>query len=373
MDGLSQALLNEKLLTSEQLCAARKKAKLQNQSLIHTLTKDYLKSKEIAKACANFYGLLHINLNDYDAASLPLNSINLNSIKKYGVLPLTKSGQKLEVAISDPSHLSHIEEIKFQTGLEIQPFIADHNQLTSLMNNIISEQQYNAINNLSLYDTKNISNKSNVVDFVSQVITDALHRDASDIHFEPLSKNYRIRMRIDGLLHLITTVSNSLADTITSRIKVMAELDIAEKRLPQDGRFSFTAENNLTRECRVNSCPTQFGEKIVVRLLDPNKKLLSIDKLGFTKPQQDIFLHHIEKPQGLILVTGPTGSGKTVTLYAALNLLNQLTHNICTIEDPIEMSLPGMIQININNKAGLDYAKNVTRIFTSRPGYHYGR
>ncbi len=367
MDGLSQALLNNKLLTSEQLCAARKKAKLQNQSLIHTLTKNYLNSKAIAKACASFYGLLQVNLNDYDTASLPLNSINLNTIKKYGTLPLTKSGQKLEVAISDPSHLSHIEEIKFQTGLEIQPLIADHNQLTSLMNNIISEQQYNAINNLSLYDTKNISKESNVVDFIDQVITDAMHRDASDIHFEPLSKNYRIRMRIDGLLYLITTVMNSLADTIISRIKVMAELDIAEKRLPQDGRFSFTAENNLRRECRVSSCPTQFGEKIVLRLLDPNKKLLSIDELGFTKPQKDIFLHHVKKPQGLILVTGPTGSGKTVTLYAALNLLNQLTHNICTIEDPIEMSLPGMIQVNINNKAGLSYAKTLRAFLRQDP------
>ena len=194
------------------------------------------------------------------------------------------------------------------------------------------------------------------VTFVEQILTDAIHRNASDIHCEPQADIYRVRMRIDGILHEITQAPPHLSSSIISRLKILAQCDISERRLPQDGRFTFTALNGQTRDCRLSSCPTLFGEKIVVRLLDANKKLLTIEELGLSPRDQTLLLNALAQPQGLILVTGPTGSGKTITLYTALEHLNRKTHNISTAEEPVEIQLSGINQVNIHEKAGLTFA-----------------
>jgi type IV pilus assembly protein PilB len=197
---------------------------------------------------------------------------------------------------------------------------------------------------------------SPAVRFVEQTLTDAIHRQASDIHCEPLADGYRIRYRIDGLLHEILKAPLELASAVTCRLKVMSQCDISERRLPQDGRFTFGVSNEQSRECRLSTCPTLFGEKIVIRLLDSNKKILSMDELGLNGKDKSIFLKSLDSPQGLILVTGPTGSGKTITLYTALSYLNRVTHNIATVEEPVEIQLPGINQVNINDKSGLGFA-----------------
>ena len=195
-----------------------------------------------------------------------------------------------------------------------------------------------------------------VVTLIQRILEDAIHHDASDIHFEPFSDHYRVRMRIDGILHTITNPSIHLANAIASRLKVMSDLDISERRLPQDGRFTFQSSTSVSRDCRINCCPTLFGEKLVVRLLNPNKSLMDIDKLGLEKQDQKKLMTAIHQPQGLVLVTGPTGSGKTVTLYTTLNLLNAESKNISTIEEPVEIQLKGINQVHVNHKAGLDFS-----------------
>ncbi|MBS0350992.1 MAG: Flp pilus assembly complex ATPase component TadA, partial [Proteobacteria bacterium] len=198
------------------------------------------------------------------------------------------------------------------------------------------------------------------VSFVEHIITDAIHRNASDIHWEPLADGYRVRFRIDGLLHEMAQAPLLVTDAIVSRLKILAQCDISEKRMPQDGRFSFVSSSGQSRDCRLSSCPTIHGEKIVLRLLEANKQLLNLNELGLTDADQEIFLHHLSQPQGLILVTGPTGSGKTVTLYTALEQLNRESRNISTVEEPVEIQIPGINQVNVNEKAGLTFS-NVLR------------
>ncbi len=207
-----------------------------------------------------------------------------------------------------------------------------------------------------------IIGSSPAVEFVEKILTDAIHRQASDVHCEPLIDCYRIRLRIDGLLYELMKAPLELASAVTSRLKVMSQCDISERRLPQDGRFAFKTLDEQTRDCRLSTCPTLFGEKIVIRLLDGNKKILAIDELGLGEENKKILLTTLDKPQGLILVTGPTGSGKTITLYTALSYLNKEMHNISTVEEPVEIQVNGINQVNVNEKSGLTFA-NVLRAF----------
>lgn len=195
------------------------------------------------------------------------------------------------------------------------------------------------------------------ISFVENILNEAIHRQASDIHCEPLVDGYRIRLRVDGLLHEFTKVPIEWANGVTCRLKVLAQCDIAERRLPQDGRFAYQSKDNQVRECRLSSCPTLFGEKIVIRLLDGNKNVLALEELGLDEKNKKTLLNALDNPQGLILVTGPTGSGKTITLYTALSYLNKITHNISTVEEPVEIQLPGINQVNINEKWGLGFAQ----------------
>ena len=360
--SFSQSLLKNDILPTATLQAAIEKAQAKNQSLITYLAENkILDGDTLAKSVAEHFQLPQINLSKLQIDNTLLNSIDEKFIKQHLILPLAKTSQHLQVAVIEPGNNQALAELKFHTGLSPQLHIANYQQLLQTIDALISKKQYAAIKDLKEIPLHNSQDDAPIIRFVQQILNDAVQKDASDIHFEPYENFYRIRMRVDGVLYEITHSPILLATRIAARIKVMSKLDIAEKRLPQDGRFTLTTEKE-SRECRVSSCPTLFGEKIVVRILDNNNLILKLDELGFEEQQKNLFINAIERPQGMILVTGPTGSGKTVTLYTALNKLNTLDQNISTVEDPVEITLAGINQVNINPKIGLTFA-NVLRTF----------
>lgn len=366
--GIIQALADAQLLEPEKIQLAINAAKKVGQALIPYLITHYnLNTNAVADALAQFYHLPRINLQKINLNQFQTNLIETSILQKYILLPLQQPNQTLQVAISDPTAFTYLDQLEFQTGLKIQPMIADYEQLATIINLLFSSEIYTKIKTLSEINFNVAEQDTPLVAFINQVITDAIHRRASDIHFEPLAEYFRIRMRIDGLLYKVATIPKHLANTVTSRLKIMSDLDITEKRLAQDGRLTFQTPQGLSRDCRLNCCPTQFGEKIVLRILNPNKQLLNIDELGFEEKQQQQFLTAVQRPQGLILVTGPTGSGKTVTLYSALNILNSESVNISTIEDPIEIQLAGVNQINVNYKIGFNFSTILRTLLRQDP------
>lgn len=351
---LAQVIHHHKMMPETELFQAITQAKKNNQKLLtYILQNTTLKALAISQACADFFNLPLQELHDYPVDPDLLTCLEETIIQKHHILPIKKTNHQLQIAIADPDDLLLIQEIQLQIGHPIQAVISPYDQLLSLINQLLSAKNYQTI---QLEQSADLASQSPAVVFVKQILNDAIHRQASDIHCEPLAENYRIRMRIDGLLHEITIAPSSLTNSITTRLKVLAECDISEKRLPQDGRFTFTTPDGKTRDCRLSSCPTLFGEKIVIRLLDSTKKLLNMEELGLNESDQLLFLKALSQPQGLILVTGPTGSGKTITLYTALQYLNRTTHNISTIEEPVEIQLPGINQVNIQEKSGLTFA-----------------
>lgn len=356
---LEPVLLQAQLLSPVQLqTAAENAAKAKQTLLAYVLQHFPINPNIVSQACAQYFGLPHQELTELCVENLPLPHINEKIIHHHLVLLIAQEHQQLLVAVSDPDDFPILEDIQYQTGLYTQAVMTPYDQLTNLINQLLSAKNYTHI----AENTPDFNIQTPAVTFVDQILTDAVHRHASDIHFEPLGDYYRVRMRIDGLLHEITHTPSHLANSITSRLKILAQCDISERRLPQDGRFNFNSTNGHSRDCRLSSCPTIFGEKIVVRLLDSNKKLLAIEELGLSYRDQSLLRSALSQPQGLILVTGPTGSGKTITLYTALEYLNRKSHNISTVEEPVEIQLPGINQVNIHEKAGLTFS-NVLRAF----------
>lgn len=343
---LSLVILKAKILSEHELNNAIEQAQKQNQTLLLYILQNFsINPVRISEACAEYFGLHHQQLLDYSCDNLPLSIIDKETMQRRSVLPLEKQQNQILIAIADPDEFSILDEIQYQTGLHTQAVMAPYDQLNKLINRLMAPQHYIPKNE-----------QAPAMDLVEQILTDSIHRHASDIHFEPLADHYRVRVRIDGLLHEMTHTPANLNSSLSSRLKILAQCDIAEKRLPQDGRFSFTTNNGHHRDCRLSTCPTIFGEKIVIRLLEANKKILAISELGISLAEQNILIKALSQPQGLILVTGPTGSGKTITLYTALTHLNRKTHNISTAEEPVEISLPGINQVNIHDKAGLNFA-----------------
>ncbi len=295
-------------------------------------------------------------------------------VQKLGVLPLFRRGTRLFVGVTDPTAAHGLDEIKFQTNLVVEPILVSPDLVTRTL-----EQWQNVEGSLedSLDDSDGLeslevggddelaggdaaldakTDDTPVVKFVNKVLVDAIRRGASDIHFEPYETQYRVRVRIDGLLRQTATVPVKLNQRIAARLKVMAQLDIAEKRVPQDGRIKLNLSKTKQIDFRVSTLPTLFGEKIVLRILDASAAKLGIDKLGYEDDQRALFLDAIQKPYGMVLVTGPTGSGKTVSLYTALNILNEEGRNISTVEDPVEIRVPGINQVQMNVKRGMTFA-----------------
>ena len=332
-------------------------------------------ARDIAVAASNEFG---VPLFDLDAVNPDVETVRLVSdklIAKHRVLPLFRRGKRLFLGVSDPTNLHAIDEIKFQTSLGIEAIVVEEDKLQKAIDKAIeqAEAQIAPLVGEDDVDLESLEvtggeeendekvgrddvEDAPIVRFVNKVMLDAIRRGASDIHFEPYEKTYRVRFRMDGVLKEIAQPPVALAQKLSARLKVMSRLDIAERRVPQDGRIKMKLSKNRAIDFRVSTCPTLFGEKIVMRILDPSQAMLGIESLGYEPFQKELYERFLAKPQGMILVTGPTGSGKTVSLYTGLNILNREDTNISTAEDPAEINLPGVNQVNVNPKVGLTFA-----------------
>lgn len=358
-DLLLQVLLRQKLCDFDAIKQMQTHAKQFQQTLFQYLSQHHcIAPEKLCDACSDFFNLKKINLNNKNWRDLATDHFPFQLIKNNFLLPISKNEKQITIAIANPDDMTIAKALSFQLGLSIDLRFVRYDILCRLHNAFISAQQYSDLHN---------KNDQLAQIITHQLLSDSIHRGASDIHFEPYQQHYRVRFRIDGLLHEIIFLPNHLADAITSCIKVLAHLDIAIKRLPQDGRLAFRSYLGFFKDCRVNTCPTIHGEKSVIRLLDANTQVRPIEQLGLTEKNKQLILKHIEQPQGLILVTGPTGSGKTITLYTLLNLLNQYHRNITTIEDPVEMQIDGINQTHINTKMGLTFSQALRALLRQDP------
>ncbi|MBM9913554.1 MULTISPECIES: type IV-A pilus assembly ATPase PilB [Stenotrophomonas] len=329
---------------------------------------------QLAAANSLEFGMPLFDVSTFDSSQNAMSLVSEELLRKHNVLPLFKRGGKLFVGTSNPTH--SLDEIKFHTNLVVEPILVDEDQIRRTLEQWHASHDTmgdalggddDAMANLDIAggDDEMASTDSGidakgddtpVVKFINKVLIDAIRKGASDIHFEPYEDDYRVRLRIDGLLKMVARAPTKLNQRIAARLKVMAQLDIAEKRVPQDGRIKLNLSKTRQIDFRVSTLPTLFGEKVVLRILDGSAAKLGIDKLGYEPDQQKLFLEAIHKPYGMVLVTGPTGSGKTVSLYTALGILNDETRNISTAEDPVEIRLPGVNQVQQNNKRGMTFA-----------------
>ncbi|MEQ1621990.1 MAG: type IV-A pilus assembly ATPase PilB [Methylococcales bacterium] len=372
-NGLTRCFIQNGLLTEADAQRCTQEAQKNKVSLISYLVdKKLIDSATIASRASLEFGIPFMDLNAIDCRNLPINKVTENLIRKHHALPLFIRGKTLFLAISDPTNFQALDDVKFQSRLNPEAILVEEDKLTKAIEKALEAADTSMadmldadLDNLEISGGDEDSNKSDtssdvddapIVRFVNKILLDSIKQGVSDIHMEPYEKNFRIRYRADGILHQIASPPASIATRIISRIKVMSKMDIAERRVPQDGRIKMTLSKNRAIDFRVNTCPTLFGEKVVLRILDPTSAQIGIEKLGFEPEQQELFLHAINKPYGLVLVTGPTGSGKTVTLYTGLNLLNSVERNISTAEDPVEITVEGINQVNMNPKAGLTFA-----------------
>jgi len=386
LTGLGRRLVQDGVVSEEALTEALETTKGQGGSLVaHLVANELGDPRQIAIAAAHEFG---VPLLDLDALELDLDVVKLVSEKllnKHRVLPLLLRGKRLYVGVADPTNLQALDEIKFQTSLRVEPVVVDQDKLLAHVGRAIEAVDTTMssfddddfdLDNLEVSGgdeelTDDVSSAdvddAPVVRFVNKVMLDAIKRGASDIHFEPYEKFFRIRLRQDGVLAEIARPPAALAGKVCARLKVMSRLDIAERRVPQDGRIKLRLSKNRAIDFRVNTCPTLFGEKVVCRLLDPSSAQIGIDALGYEEEQKQLYVEQLAKPYGMILVTGPTGSGKTVSLYTGLNLLNTADRNISTAEDPAEINLPGVNQVNVNPRVGLTFASALRAFLRQDP------
>ncbi|MDD5460094.1 MAG: type IV-A pilus assembly ATPase PilB [Methylococcales bacterium] len=371
--GITRCLIQEGLLTENDARIHSKEAQKNKTPLISYLVANKIvDSKTIASKASIEFGLPFFDLDAIDLRNLPMDLVSEKLIRNYHTLPLFTRGKTLFLAISDPTNIQALDDIKFQSRLHPETILVEEHKLLKAIE-IALEAKDSTISALLDEDLENLDisggdednakseissdvDDAPIVRFVNKILLDAIKKGASDIHMEPYEKHFRIRFRADGMLYQVASPPSNIATRIVSRVKVMSKMDIAERRVPQDGRIKMTISKHRAIDFRVNTCPTLFGEKVVLRILDPNTARIGIEKLGFEPDQQELFLEAINKPYGLVLVTGPTGSGKTVSLYTGLNLLNSIDRNISTAEDPVEITVEGINQVNINPKAGLTFA-----------------
>ena len=373
LNGLAKRLVLDGLIEEEQAAGAHEKARKQRQPFVSYLVENkLLDSTAIAMAASQEFGAPLLDLNAIDLESAPVSLVAEKLIRKLHALPLFRRGNRLFIGVSDPTNLQALDEIKFHTGIRTDAVLVEENKLieaiekaldsNTSMGDLLDEDLDNL--DISGGDDIDVSDEGQdadiddapVVRFVNKVLLDAINKGASDIHIEPYEKKFRIRYRLDGILMEAASPPVNMATRLVARVKVMSRMDIAERRLPQDGRIKMKLSKKRAIDFRVNTCPTLFGEKVVLRILDPSSAQLGIDALGYEPEQKQLYMENLEKPYGMILVTGPTGSGKTVSLYTGLNILNTIDRNISTCEDPVEINLSGINQCNMNPKAGLDFA-----------------
>ncbi len=383
LSGLARRLVANGVLDEKKARATYLESVENGVSYItHLLTDKTLDGYGIAVAASQEFGVPLFNITTIELESEVVGLVSPDLIQRHNVLPLYKRGGRLFVAVSDPTNLQALDEIKFHTGLNIEPVLAPHDilqviigktldsaedSLGDLGDDDLAELETEAEPDQDVQESEADINDTPVVRFVNKIMLDAIKRGASDIHFEPYETSYRVRVRLDGILQEVAHPPVKLGNRLAARIKVMAQLDVSERRIPQDGRIKLKLSKKQAVDFRVSTCPTLFGEKVVMRVLDPMASHLGIDSLGFDEDQKELFNHAIRQPNGMILVTGPTGSGKTATLYTALNILNTVDTNICTAEDPAEINMPGINQVNINTKTGLTFASALRAFLRQDP------
>ena len=384
LGGLARRLVQDGLLAEDQAAAASQEAMESQRSMVsHLVAAGLVQAREIAVAASVEYGVPLFDLSAIDPEHMPISLVEEKLVRKHHALPLIKRGNRLFLAVSDPTNHQGLDEIKFHTGMTTDAVLVEEDKLTQAIETALQAQD-TSMSDLLDEDLENLDIASSdeaesdkdsnldvddapVVRYVNKMLLDAINSGTSDIHFEPYEKTFRVRYRQDGMLHEVASPPVNIAARLTARLKVMARMNIAERRVPQDGRIKMVLSRNRSIDFRVNTCPTLYGEKIVLRILDSSAATLGVESLGFDEKQKEDFVKAITKPYGMVLVTGPTGSGKTVTLYTALNMINAPEVNISTAEDPVEIQVAGINQVNVNPKTGLTFAEALRAFLRQDP------
>jgi len=383
LSGLAKQVVLAELLDEKAAQHAQVQAKRNKLSLVHYLAQNKLvKSRALAELTADQFGIAYFDLSALDKESQPKDLVSEKLVRQHRALPLWRRGNKLFVGISDPSNHQAVTDIQFSTGLSTEALLVEDDKLGDAIEKFfdtgssgledLADVDLDGLETESVDDDKKgdgaqDADDAPVVRFVNKMLLDAIKGGSSDLHFEPYERTYRVRFRTDGLLHETARPPIQLAPRISARLKVMAGLDISERRKPQDGRIKMKISKSKSIDFRVNTLPTLWGEKIVMRILDSSSAQMGIDALGYEEDQKELYLNALKQPQGMILVTGPTGSGKTVSLYTGLNILNTPDVNISTAEDPVEINLEGINQVNVNPKQGMDFTQALRAFLRQDP------
>ncbi len=386
LSGLAGRLVAESLITTQQAIEAQKEAALERMHFVQYLVeKKNVNGRLVAEVASHEFGVPLFDINALNAGTLPVGLVEPELITKHHALPLFRRGNRLFIAVSDPTNLAALDEIKFHTGINTDAILVEERALGKALTKWVEAQDSlsDGLGDLGASDLDDINiidsdsregddgsdaiDETPIVRFINKVLIDAIKQGASDIHFEPYEKTYRVRFRTDGILQVVVRPPRNLAPRLAARLKVMSQMDISERRLPQDGRIQMKLSRNRAIDFRVNTLPTLYGEKVVLRILDPGSAQMGIDALGYEPAQKEMYLKVLNQPQGMILVTGPTGSGKTVSLYTGLNILNTAERNISTAEDPVEINLEGVNQVHVNAKVGLNFAEALRSFLRQDP------
>ncbi|MEW8341885.1 MAG: type IV-A pilus assembly ATPase PilB [Candidatus Thiodiazotropha taylori] len=384
LSGLARCLIQDGLVDEDKAASAfGESIKKKTPFVTYLVQNKILNSIDIALSASRGFGVPIFDLDVIDTTVIPVDVVAEKLVRTHHALPIFKRGNRLFLAVSDPTNHQGLDEIRFNTGLASEAILVEEDKLNRAIEKVLEAQETGMdelldadLDNLDISagedegssDENNLDvDEAPVVRYINKILLDAINQGVSDIHFEPYEYTYRIRYRQDGMLHEVANPPSNLASRLSSRIKVMSRMNIAEKRIPQDGRIKMKLSKSRAIDFRVNTCPTLYGEKIVLRILDPTSAQLGIEALGFEEDQNKAFLDAINKPYGMVLVTGPTGSGKTVSLYTALNLLNKPEVNISTAEDPVEIQVAGINQVNTNVKTGLTFAEALRAFLRQDP------
>ena len=384
LSGLARQMVLAGALDEKTAQQAQAQALRNRSSLVTYLVQNKLATgRVVAEVASEQFGVALLDLSAVDRDSMPKEVVSEKLARQHRVLPLSKRGNKLFVAVSDPANHQAVTDIQFSSGLNTEAILVEDDKL-GLAIDAFFDSSSTGLEDLDDIDLDGVdvevgsddakadepggdADDAPVVRFVNKMLLDAIRGGSSDLHFEPYEKAYRVRLRTDGILHEVARPPIQLAPRISARLKVMAGLDISERRKPQDGRIKMKISKTKAIDFRVNTLPTLWGEKIVMRILDPSSAQMGIDALGYEAEQKDLYMNALRQPQGMILVTGPTGSGKTVSLYTGLNILNTVDVNISTAEDPVEINLEGINQVNVNPRQGMDFAQALRAFLRQDP------
>jgi len=386
LSGLARKLVNDKLIDKDGAEDAAQQAADKDLPLVSYLVQnDLVSASAIANSAAQEFGTPLIDLEAVDPEAIPSQIISERLIRTHHAIPLYHRGNRLFVAVSDPTNRQALADIQFQTGISTEEVLVEEDKLSAFISLILESEEDTSFSDFGDEDIDldlesinvdgaeeedteaSVADDTPVVRFINKMLLDAIRMGSSDLHFEPFEKSYRVRFRTDGVLHEVASPPNNLAPRIAARIKVMSQMDISERRVPQDGRIKLKVSKSKAIDFRVNTLPVLFGEKIVLRILDPGQAKVGVDALGYEDDQKKLYLEALNKPQGMFVVTGPTGSGKTVSLYTGLQILNTPELNISTAEDPVEINLDGINQCPVNAKVGLDFSKALRSFLRQDP------